>query len=229
MKYICKKSSFINHQIWQIKKCLLFRCSSCSRYNANFKFDQSVSAIHDSPPYFLYQWGWPPTETSLVTHARDHWWTLDFANAFRFVYGVNSRAELVPSPRAYARNGAPRRWLGDYVLCKRFVLFHSKSRCSSASCLSWTKMLRSVSPKHAQVRLELRHAHNYVPSFIHNKSSTTPPPPLRRPLNYITWKADSSSKSEAKHGGNWWHSCASFSVPLRARSTKLLYFSLFSE
>jgi hypothetical protein len=25
-------------------------------------------------------------------------------------------------------------------------------------------------------------------------------------LNYITWKADSSSKSEAKHGGNWRHS-----------------------
>ena len=25
--------------------------SSCSRYNANFKLDQSVSAIHDSPPY----------------------------------------------------------------------------------------------------------------------------------------------------------------------------------
>jgi hypothetical protein len=37
---------------------------------------------------------------------------LDFANAFAFS-GVNSRAELVPSPRAYARNGAPRRWLGD--------------------------------------------------------------------------------------------------------------------
>jgi hypothetical protein len=49
------------------------------------------------------------------------------------------------------------------------------------------------------------------------------------PLNYITWKADSSSKSEAKHGGNLRHSCASFSVPLRARSTKLLYFSLLSE
>ena len=26
--------------------------SSCSRYNANFKFDQSVVAIHDSPLYF---------------------------------------------------------------------------------------------------------------------------------------------------------------------------------
>ena len=27
-------------------------CSRASRYNANFKLDQSVSAIHDSPPYF---------------------------------------------------------------------------------------------------------------------------------------------------------------------------------
>jgi hypothetical protein len=34
--------------------------SSCSRYNANFKLDQSVSAIHDSPPYFWDRWGWPP-------------------------------------------------------------------------------------------------------------------------------------------------------------------------
>jgi hypothetical protein len=38
MKYICKK--FINHQI---KKCLLaISLSSCSRYNANIKLDQSV-------------------------------------------------------------------------------------------------------------------------------------------------------------------------------------------
>jgi hypothetical protein len=56
---------------------------------------------------------WPPTEPLTVTHARDHWWTLDFANAF-VSPGVNSRAELVPSPQAYARNGAPRRWLGEY-------------------------------------------------------------------------------------------------------------------
>ena len=36
--------------------------------------------------------------------------------ALRYVLkhpGVNSRAELVPSPRAYAGNGASRRWLGD--------------------------------------------------------------------------------------------------------------------
>jgi hypothetical protein len=50
----------------------------------------------------------------LVTHARDHWWTLDFSNA-SLSAGVNSRAELVPSPLGNARNGAPRRWLGDYI------------------------------------------------------------------------------------------------------------------
>jgi hypothetical protein len=103
IKYICKK--FINHQI---KKCLLFRCRQTvdSRYNANFKLDQSVSAIHDSPPYFWDQWGWPPTEPLTVTHARAHWWTLDLANAF-VSPGVNSRGELVPS------HGASRRRLGD--------------------------------------------------------------------------------------------------------------------
>ena len=35
---------------------------------------------------------------------------LDFAFLSQ---GVNSRAELVPSPQAYSRNGALRRWLGD--------------------------------------------------------------------------------------------------------------------
>jgi hypothetical protein len=50
----------------------------------------------------------------IVGHARDHWWTLDFANAFVSL-GVNSRAKLAPSPRTYARNGAPRRWLGDNI------------------------------------------------------------------------------------------------------------------
>jgi hypothetical protein len=33
---------------------------------------------------------------------------LNFANAF-VSPGVNNRAEFVPSPRAYARKGAPRR------------------------------------------------------------------------------------------------------------------------
>jgi hypothetical protein len=49
-----------------------------------------------------------------MNHARDIWWTLDFASAFLSPV-VNSRVELVPSRRAYARNGAQRRWLGDYT------------------------------------------------------------------------------------------------------------------
>jgi hypothetical protein len=44
MKYICKKSS--NQEMFAIS------LSSCSRYNANFKLDQSVFAIHDSPLYY---------------------------------------------------------------------------------------------------------------------------------------------------------------------------------
>jgi hypothetical protein len=46
-----------------------------------------------------------------MNRARDNWWTLDFASAF-LSPGVNSRGELVPSPLAYARNGALRSWLG---------------------------------------------------------------------------------------------------------------------
>ena len=43
--------------------------------------------------------------------------TSDFANAFLFP-GVNSQVELVPSPRANARNGASRSWLGDKTICE---------------------------------------------------------------------------------------------------------------
>jgi hypothetical protein len=48
MKYIRKKSS--NQEIFAIS------LSSCSRYNATFKFDPSVFAIHDSPQYLWDQW-----------------------------------------------------------------------------------------------------------------------------------------------------------------------------
>jgi hypothetical protein len=71
-------------------------------------------AIHDSPPHILRSVRMTNHSTPLVTHARELWRTLDFANAF-VSPGVNSRAELVPSPRVYARNGAPRRWLGDEI------------------------------------------------------------------------------------------------------------------
>jgi hypothetical protein len=45
MKYICKKSS-------NPEEMFAISLSSYSRYNANFKLDQSVLAIHDSPLYY---------------------------------------------------------------------------------------------------------------------------------------------------------------------------------
>jgi hypothetical protein len=77
--------------------------SGVNKINVNLK----VSNEEDRPPN---------TPTPLVTHARDHWWTSDFANAFVFL-GVITRAELVPSPRANDRNGAERRSHGGDVYC----------------------------------------------------------------------------------------------------------------
>ena len=61
MKYICKRSS--NQEVFAIS------LSSCSRYNANFKLDQSVFAIYDSPLYFEIS---EDDHPRLVLHARDH-------------------------------------------------------------------------------------------------------------------------------------------------------------
>jgi hypothetical protein len=68
--------------------------SSCSRYNANFKLDQSQCSLFMTVRHIfeISEDDHPRT----VTHARDIWWTLDFANAF-VSPGVNSRGELVPS------------------------------------------------------------------------------------------------------------------------------------
>jgi hypothetical protein len=42
----------------------------------------------------------------------------NFALRYVFTYlDTISRAELAPSPRAYARNGAPRGWLGNKGRC----------------------------------------------------------------------------------------------------------------
>ena len=62
MKYICQKSS--NREMFAIS------LSSCSRYiNANFKLDQSVLTIHDSPLYYeITEDDHPRT----VTNTRDH-------------------------------------------------------------------------------------------------------------------------------------------------------------
>jgi hypothetical protein len=72
MKYICKK--FINHQITdQIKKCQMFAISlsSCSRYNAAFKLDQSQCSLFMTVRHIfeISENDHPRT----VSHARDHW------------------------------------------------------------------------------------------------------------------------------------------------------------
>jgi hypothetical protein len=64
--------------------------SSYSRYNANFKLDQSQCSLIMIVRHIfeISEDDHPRT----VSHARDHWWTLDFALDFAFVSpGVNSR------------------------------------------------------------------------------------------------------------------------------------------
>jgi hypothetical protein len=64
LQKICQSS---NKEIFAIS------LSSCSRYNANFKLDQSVSAIHDSHIFEISEDDHPTnTPTPLVTHAHVH-------------------------------------------------------------------------------------------------------------------------------------------------------------
>jgi hypothetical protein len=103
MKYICRK--FINHQI---KKCLLFRCRDAV-VPVVIIIMQTLNWTNQCPLFMTVRHIFEISEDdhpSLVTHARDIWWTLDSANAF-VSPGVNSRGELVPS------HGASRRRLGD--------------------------------------------------------------------------------------------------------------------
>jgi hypothetical protein len=66
MKYICKKSS--NQEMIKSRNVCYFAVVM-QPYNANFKFDQSVLAIHDNLLYYEIS---EDDHPSLVTHARDH-------------------------------------------------------------------------------------------------------------------------------------------------------------
>jgi hypothetical protein len=78
-------------------------------------------AIPDSPHIFeISEDDHPRT----VRHARDHWWTLDFANAF-VSPGVNSRGELVAS------HGASRRRLGENTRAQLECFISDKARTAS--------------------------------------------------------------------------------------------------
>ena len=77
-----------------------------SRYN--YVFVNLNVAYRPTPGKQSYFWD-SLAEVPPYTHDS----TLDFANAFLSRVGVNSQAELVPSPWANAQNGAVRLWLGD--------------------------------------------------------------------------------------------------------------------
>jgi hypothetical protein len=84
-------------------KCLLFRCRHA------VVIMQTLIRTNQCPLFMTVRHIFEISEDdhpSLVTHARDNWWTLNFANAF-VSPGVNSRGELVPS------HGASRRRLGE--------------------------------------------------------------------------------------------------------------------
>jgi hypothetical protein len=73
-----------------------------------------------------------------VGHARDIWWTLDFANAF-VSPGVNSRGELVPS------HGASRRRLGDQPVSQGLTSATPPNRGCSGISMGITHATRKYS------------------------------------------------------------------------------------
>jgi hypothetical protein len=121
MKYICKK--FINHQI---KKCFLFRCRHA------VVIMQTLNWTNQCPLFMTVRHIFEISEDdhpSLVTHARDNWWTLDFANVF-VSPGVNSRGELVPS------HGASRRRLGTNSETLCWSIEHMMTLCTFSKAVS---------------------------------------------------------------------------------------------
>jgi hypothetical protein len=120
MKYIYKK--FINHQI---KECLLFRCRHA------VVIMQTLNWTNQCPLFMTVRHIFEISEDDhpwLVTHARDNWWTLDFANAF-VSPGVNSRGELVPS------HGASRRRLGDKNVVVEWKISWKRLECRMVSVI----------------------------------------------------------------------------------------------
>jgi hypothetical protein len=63
----------------------------------------------------------PNTPTPLVSHACDHWWTLNFANAF-ISPGVNSREELVPPHGVSSRRLGDKTWTGLIFTFSLFLM-----------------------------------------------------------------------------------------------------------
>jgi hypothetical protein len=122
------KNEIYLQEIYQSSKQEMFAISlsSCSRYNANF---------NQCPLFMTVRHIFEISEDdhpSLVTHVRDNWRTLDFANAL-VSPGVNSRGELVPS------HGASRRRLGDNNLTYKTNLWEKYEKFFAILFNSWMR------------------------------------------------------------------------------------------
>jgi hypothetical protein len=79
----------------------LYQSSQKTQYNANFKLDQSRCSLFTTVRH-IFEISEDDHPRIVISHARDHWRTLDFAKAF-VSPGVNSLGELVPSHGASRR------------------------------------------------------------------------------------------------------------------------------
>jgi hypothetical protein len=99
---------------------------------------------------------WPPTEPRTVTHARDHWWTLDFANAF-VSPGVNSREELVPSPR-------PSHLWAHFTII--FHIYHhiiiTDTDCSCGTIVTITQIMHQVHDSNLSIECDIQCVPKYI-------------------------------------------------------------------
>jgi hypothetical protein len=107
------KNEIYLQEIYQSSNQEMFAISlsSCSRYNANFKWDQLVFALHDSPPHILRSVRMT-THRNIVGEPRPRY-LMNFRLAF-VSPDVNSRGGLVPS------HSASRSRLGDNISQRNF-------------------------------------------------------------------------------------------------------------
>jgi hypothetical protein len=121
----------------QIKKCLLFRCRDA------VVIMQTLNWTNQCPLFMTVRHIFEISEDdhpSLVTHARDIWWTLDSANAF-VSPGVNSLGELVTLARRFAPSDRGPEYFTLFTLSAWMSLPRTPTFASIYSCFEDHKPL----------------------------------------------------------------------------------------
>ena len=108
---------------WHFKKKLLRAVFVVSCRHSILRIAQSVFAT-PMTIHFVEISGWSTHDTTNYSDAPAKLDELQASHGFPECR-KNSRVELVPSPRAYARNGASRRWLGDKCYAQKITRRYS--------------------------------------------------------------------------------------------------------